>query len=202
MNENYLAHYGILGMKWGIRRYQNKDGSLTPAGKKRYAKELYSEMQKNDGKLYRTDYGDAVKNKLSKDKRVQDYVSSNSKEYKKLLSEWSNAQDKLDEEYNSNDVYKRAYEKAIKNGGDPKSKHFDEYVYELMGEDEKISKSQSQLDKAWDNLNEYSKKAKPLVDDILGKYTDMPANALYDSNVKAEKWVYYALENLMTEYED
>lgn len=34
-----LYHWGIKGMKWGQRRYQNKDGSLTPAGKKRYAKE-------------------------------------------------------------------------------------------------------------------------------------------------------------------
>lgn len=31
-----LYHYGTIGMKWGIRRYQNKDGSLTAAGKKRY----------------------------------------------------------------------------------------------------------------------------------------------------------------------
>ena len=29
-------HYGITGMKWGVRRFQNKDGSLTNAGKKRY----------------------------------------------------------------------------------------------------------------------------------------------------------------------
>lgn len=33
---NELQHWGIKGQKWGVRRYQNKDGSLTPAGKKRY----------------------------------------------------------------------------------------------------------------------------------------------------------------------
>lgn len=36
MEDIYLTHWGIKGMKWGVRRYQNKDGSLTPAGKKRY----------------------------------------------------------------------------------------------------------------------------------------------------------------------
>lgn len=38
MANGYLAHFGVKGQRWGVRRYQNEDGTLTAAGKKRYLK--------------------------------------------------------------------------------------------------------------------------------------------------------------------
>ena len=43
---NYLCNYGVLGMKWGVRRYQNPDGTLTAEGRKRYGVDV-------TGKKYR-----------------------------------------------------------------------------------------------------------------------------------------------------
>lgn len=40
MEEHFLAHHGIKGMKWGVRRFQNEDGTLTPNGKRRYLKNM------------------------------------------------------------------------------------------------------------------------------------------------------------------
>jgi len=43
-----ICHYGVLGMKWGVRRYQNEDGSLTAAGKKRYELEDKTKQKQID----------------------------------------------------------------------------------------------------------------------------------------------------------
>lgn len=43
-----LYHYGIKGMRWGVRRYENKDGTLTPLGKRRYT--AYNTYEKYEAK--------------------------------------------------------------------------------------------------------------------------------------------------------
>ena len=48
-----LYHYGIKGMKWGVRRFQRKNGTLTSAGKKRYTDDAIKEYRKSYDKSER-----------------------------------------------------------------------------------------------------------------------------------------------------
>lgn len=55
---DYLCHWGVKGMKWGIRRYQNKDGSLTSLGKIRYSSN--KGVQKNGSTYFIRDKNGSV----------------------------------------------------------------------------------------------------------------------------------------------
>lgn len=88
-----LWHHGIMGMKWGIRRYQNPDGSLTTAGKIRYGNKnrLEASVNKKAAKLQRK-YNDLTgksirQNNATKDKTEEEARKKDSKS--KSISEMS-----------------------------------------------------------------------------------------------------------------
>lgn len=108
--QDYLEHHGILGQKWGIRRFQNKDGSLTSQGKKRYdtgkaelsedAKKLKSESAKTSSNSQPTTHtltaAEAVRNipvnKLT-NQQLSDatYRMNLESNYSRALSEYNKA---------------------------------------------------------------------------------------------------------------
>lgn len=76
--EYELKHWGVKGMKWGVRRYQNKDGSLTPAGQKRYDRDVRENNAKKKDNRINIDGPDPKRWAKEDTKRTKDVVDSSS----------------------------------------------------------------------------------------------------------------------------
>lgn len=87
MEYNELTHWGVKGMKWGVRRYQNKDGSLTNAGQKRYDRDKRENAGKKKGdKVGAADPNRWVKEDMSRSRKLADESSG-------MVSKLKNAND-------------------------------------------------------------------------------------------------------------
>lgn len=105
-SDNYLAHYGIKGMKWGRRRFRNYDDTLTNAGKTRYAKENYKQAKKQWDKDYDSMYKAARKTKtFAVTKRGKAKKNMLASDYNK---KYDKAMDSLDAMQKAKTEYKQA----------------------------------------------------------------------------------------------
>ena len=114
INNDELYHHGIKGQKWGVRRYQNADGSLTAAGRARYAKEFSKVVTntKPDPNSYyvKTEHADYARNPsvkamentkigsiISKDpklNKLKDNVIKEKKRYEESIKDYHNNEEK------------------------------------------------------------------------------------------------------------
>lgn len=88
-HDDYLEHHGILGQRWGVRRYQNSDGTLTSAGKRRY-RQAQKTVEKYGEKAIK-DY-DKFDKYISKGNRLLSQLHYSNK-YVKDLERYKDAED-------------------------------------------------------------------------------------------------------------
>ena len=208
---NELWHYGILGQKWGVRRYQNPDGTLTEAGKKRYAKSIKETVEKGN-----FESGWDAAHEISKN--LNEKIVRNTQEVTKAYSDFIEAAKEHDDFYDSdeyNNASTRAYKETLdwfkkndstylkeiikNNGGETAGldafndfrkmfEGFEDEEFQIAEKkyysDPKRKKARDREDAAW---KKYQDECKRATNDLIGGYGKLEVNSLngdYFNNVE------------------
>lgn len=86
IRDDELQHHGVKGQRWGVRRYQNADGSLTAAGKKRYYKADGTLTIKGNKEYYTQHFENKLKKAKTKDEKAYILRSEARKNNVKILN--------------------------------------------------------------------------------------------------------------------
>lgn len=214
-SQTELYHYGVKGMKWGVRRYQNSDGSLTDAGKERYytddeRKSMYEHAKSHVSLRSSSPHFGLKVTEL-------DDISEAGKFLKKQSDVVSDNYNKFHESYKkdlanlgSNKAFINACKKELDHGfGRPDMIDDDEF-FELELEDVVRNTASEYLSasthKAADmfrkSATQYANNVKAISEDIVGRYGDYPVSAKYGSGLfskKTQSTYKSAVENSLNE---
>ena len=160
-----LLHYGIKGQKWGIRRYQNEDGTLTEAGKKRYAiSQKAANYASNTSKAYyesaskTQSEADNIRKKYSGDKGIEQYRKDTRKDFDDqeyfnyIHSTKQSTRNVIDNEIGWREDQARYDRLAGKKWADKADHYMNTPISELSGSDFSLAKKYAkQFDKYYGN---------------------------------------------------
>lgn len=155
-----IKHHGIKGQKWGVRRFQNKNGSLTSAGKKRYNDDEYDEERERLEQEVAARRGVKYVRKTKKEREAED--AENERQEKERRSKEDAAYKRTEDRMK--EVDKKLQTKYDFNSSDDVDKYYKEY------------------DEEWFKILYEERKKEGL------SHTDLSTDELYHYGIKGMKW--------------